>query len=224
MKPIEFHLDRDNQKIDFKTRYLKFRLARIKHQLWLNNRKRDEKILYEEDKKILDQCQDGCTGFFDSAGYYIKDLFPTLDVDVLESNPIVKQFYPACITLARTDLPQLGKKYDNFIITNSRSDHWVTLEGLADYFQIYTQVMKKDCKFFYSFRDTQMLGFNRLKVDMEKFFYDWAISLQDSHGLQLVGHDINFKKKIRSDIGQFDLNENPDTTNGNIKFVFKMLW
>ena len=69
-----------------------------------------------------------------------------------------------------------------------------------------------------------MLGFNRLKVDMEKFFYDWAISLQDSHGLQLVGHDINFKKKIRSDIGQFDLNENPDTTNGNIKFVFKMLW
>jgi len=75
MKPIEFHINQDQQKKDFKTRYLKFRLGRIKHQLWLNNRKADQKVIYEEDKKILDQCQPGVTGFFDSAGYYIKDLF-----------------------------------------------------------------------------------------------------------------------------------------------------
>ena len=54
MKPIEFHLDKKNQKTDFKTRYIKFRLGRIKHQLWLNNRKSEHKVLYEEDKKILD--------------------------------------------------------------------------------------------------------------------------------------------------------------------------
>jgi len=224
MKPIELHINQDQQKKDFKTRYLKFRLGRIKHQLWLNNRKADQKVIYEEDKKILDQCQPGVTGFFDSAGYYIKDLFPKQDIDVIESNPVVKQFYPACINVTRKELPQLGKRYDNFIITNARSDHWVTLEGLADYFKIYTYVMKTGCRFFYSFRDTQMLGFNRLKVDMETLFYDWAKSLYQSHGLELIEHDINFKKKIKKEDKEYDLNENPDTTNGNIKLAFKMKW
>ena len=84
--------------------------------------------------------------------------------------------------------------------------------------------MKKGCRFFYSLRDTQMLGFNRLKVDMETLFYDWAKSLHQSHGLELIDHDINFKKKIKKEDKEYDLNENPDTTNGNIKLAFKMKW
>lgn len=220
MKPIEFHLDKSNQKDDFKTKYLQFRLGRVKHQLWLKNRKAKQKCLYEADKAILDQCQAGTTAIFDSAGYYIKDLFPTHDIDVIESNPVVKKFYPDCLNITRERLVDLGPRYDNFIVTNARSDHWVTMQGLADYFLIYTKVMKQGCKFFYSFRDTQMLGFNRLKVDMENFFLEWANDLQRSHGLELIGHKIDFKKKIRQPDGGYDLGENPDTTNGNIKFMF----
>jgi len=220
MKPIEFHLDKSNQKDDFKTKYLQFRVGRIKHQLWLNNRKSKKKCLYESDKAVLDQCQDGTTGIFNSAGYYIKDLFPEHKIDVIESNPVVKDFYPNCLHLTREQLIDLGPIYDNFIVTNARSDHWVTMQGLSDYFAIYCKVMKDGCRFFYSFRDTQMLGFNRLKVDMEKFFLSWAEGLKESHGLDLVRHDINFKKKIQLADGEYDLTENPDTTNGNIKFVF----
>ena len=197
MKPIEFHLDKKNQKMDFKTRYIKFRLGRIKHQLWLNNRKSEHKVLYEEDKKILDKCQNGTTAIFDSAGYYIKDLFPSHNIDVIESNPVVQAFYPDCIICERKDLVNLDKAYDNFIVTNARSDHWVD-----------------------SFRDTQMLGFNRLKINMEKFFLDWANNLHQTHGLKLIDHNIMFPKKIKYADSGFNLEENPDTTNGNIKFAF----
>jgi len=220
MKPIEFHLDKKNQKTDFKTRYIKFRLGRIKHQLWLNNRKSEHKVLYEEDKKILDKCQNGTTAIFDSAGYYIKDLFPSHNIDVIESNPVVQAFYPDCIICERKDLVNLDKAYDNFIVTNARSDHWVNMDTMGEYFKIYTTVMNKGCRFFYSFRDTQILGFNRLKINMEKFFLDWANNLHQTHGLKLIDHNIMFPKKIKYADSGFNLEENPDTTNGNIKFAF----
>lgn len=220
MKPIEFYITKDIQEKDFKARYLQFRVSRIKHQLWLSNRRSDRKVLYESDKVILDQCQAGTTGIYESAGYYIKDLFPSHDIEVIESNPVVKEFYPSCINLARKDLPVLGKRYDNFIVTNARSDYWVNLDGLAEHIRTYMKVMRKNCRFFYSFRDTQILGFNRLKVDMEELFLYWAKSLKQSHGLELINHDIDFKKKIKQKDGGYDLQENPDTTNGNIKFVF----
>jgi len=218
MKPIEFHI-KTEQKEDFKTDYIHYRLGRIKHELWLMNRKRKEKILYEDDKRILENCKEGRTLFFDSAGYYIKDLYPELEIDVVESRKVVKKFYPNCIFMSRKDLPSIGKKYDNVIITNSRADAWVNLNTLSEYFSIYSCVMNQDCRFFYSFRDTQTLGFNRLKIDMKKFFLDWAKKLIQTHQLKLIYHDIEFPKKISHD-GIYDLTENPDVINGNIKLTF----
>ena len=219
MKPIEYHLFNET-KTDFKTKYLKYRLGRIKHELWLKNRKRSDKIIYKEDDIILKKCKEGKTVIYNSAGYYIKDLFPNSDIDVIESNPIVKTFYPNCLIYERKDIELIGKKYDNFITTNHRGDHWTTPEELTSYFLKYVKIMNIGCHFFYSIRDTQMLGFNRLKVNIEKFFLDWAYSLKDSVGLELQQYNIKFPKKLLRDDGTFDLNENPDTTNGNIKFMF----
>lgn len=218
MKPIEFHIA-EFKKNDFKTNYIRYRVGRIKHELWLMNRKNKEKILYDDDKRILKNCQQGKTLFFDSAGYYIKDLYPKLDIDVVESKEIVKDFYPNCIIMKREDLPLSKKKYDNVVITNSRGDAWVNLDKLSKYFTIYSSVMNHGCKFFYSFRDTQTLGFNRLKVDMENYFLDWAKSLISTHQLALIDHDIQFPKKVNLN-GRYDLTENPDVINGNIKLSF----
>lgn len=80
--------------------------------------------------------------------------------------------------------------------------------------------MNPGCRFFYSFRDTQIVGFNRLTVNMEEYFLDWAKDLERTHDLKLVWHDINFKKKLPDINGYYDQLENPDTTNGNLKFWF----
>jgi hypothetical protein len=55
---------------------------------------------------------------------------------------------------------------------------------------------------------------------MEMFFLDWAKRLESECGLELVWHDINFKKKVPDGNGYYDMLENPDTTNGNLKFWF----
>ena len=39
-------------------------------------------------------------------------------------------------------------------------------------------------------------------------------------GLTLVWHDIQFAKKEKDPVGNYDGLENPDTTNGNLKFWF----
>ena len=71
---------------------------------------------------------------------------------------------------------------------------------------------------FYSFRDTQ-IHINRLTTDMESLFLTWAQGLE-SIGLQLVWHSIDFDCKVPDQNGYYDQLENPDTTNGNLKFWF----
>ena len=55
---------------------------------------------------------------------------------------------------------------------------------------------------------------------MEKLFLNWAQSLKDICGLELVWHSIDFRKKQPDNNGFYDQLENPDTTNGNLKFWF----
>lgn len=221
MKPVEY-LDKVNYKQDFKTSYVVYRLGRIKHELWLKNRKTETKVLYNEDSKILDKCKQGKTCILYSAGYYIKDLFPDADIDVIEKHTIVKDFYPQVIICQRHELDKINKKYDNVIVTNNRNDHWTDLNGLKEYFLEYKKIMSKDCNFFYSLRDTQMLGFNRLKINMKQMFLDWAKSMYE-HGFELLEYDIQFPEKKLKPNGEFNLEENPDTTNGNVKFLFRII-
>jgi hypothetical protein len=54
---------------------------------------------------------------------------------------------------------------------------------------------------------------------MELMFLNWAQSLE-SMGLQLVWHNIGFDRKLPDQNGYYDQLENPDTTNGNLKFWF----
>jgi hypothetical protein len=54
---------------------------------------------------------------------------------------------------------------------------------------------------------------------MEKYFLDWAQSLTNI-GLELVWNSIDFTRKVPDQHGYYDQLENPDTTNGNLKFWF----
>jgi hypothetical protein len=207
-----------DHKTDFKTRYIKYRAGRLKHQYWLWNRKFQNKIVDEYDACILKNCQAGKTAFFASAGYYLKDIWP--DIDSIEMHPVVSEFYPNIIfTKSRQELSQaVPCHYDNFAVVNNRADHWVDINGLTDHVRNYTSVMNPGCRFFYSFRDTQ-IHVNRLTIDLEQHFLNWAHSLQ-SLDFDLVWHSINFKRKVPDQNGYYDQLENPDTTNGNLKFWF----
>jgi len=220
MKIIEHFINND-QKEDLRTEYLRFRTRNPKHGLWLINRKRQKKVVYDDDARILTKCKEGKTAIYNSCGYYLKDVFPEIDIDVIGSESIVKTFYKDCVIASRNNLATVGKKYDNLIITNFRGDLWTTTSGLETHFEKYKVLMNSGCYFFYSFRDTQLLGFNRLKTDMEKYFLDWAKSLEQKLNLKLLSHTIAFPKKKRKADGNFDLNENPDTINGNIKLLFE---
>lgn len=94
-------------------------------------------------------------------------------------HPVVKTFYDDVkIVPLRKDLEiEIGKKADNFAVVNNRADHWVTLAGLSEHIRNYTHAMNKGCRLFYSFRDTQII-FNRLIVNIEDMFVDWALSLE----------------------------------------------
>ena len=78
--------------------------------------------------------------------------------------------------------------------------------------------MNEGGRLFFSYRDTQ-IQYNRLTVDHYQYFLNWAQSLH-SIGLTLVWHDIQFRKKETDGNGNYDGLENPDTTNGNLKFWF----
>lgn len=207
-------------KTDWKTQYIRYRLGRLKHQYWLWNRKNPTQALVDEyDYSILKNCQPGHTVFFASAGYYLKDIWP--EIDVVEMHPVVQTFYPD-IYLCQ-DRSQLSNilpwKVDNFAMVNNRGDIWTELENMTEYCKYYTQAMNNGCRFFYSFRDTQIVGVNRLTTDMEKYFLDWAQSLTNI-GLELVWHSIDFTRKVPDQNGYYNQLENPDTTNGNLKFWF----
>jgi hypothetical protein len=219
-KIIEFY-NQSNIKTDWKTQYIRYRIGRLKHQYWLINRKNlGRAIIDTYDYSITQNCQPGNTVFFASAGYYIKDIFP--EVYVVEMHPVVKTFYPdSYICTDRSDLKNiLPVMADNFAVVNNRGDIWTEIENITQHCINYTKVMNPGCRFFYSFRDTQVVGVNRLTTNQEQFFYDWAKTLEKICDLKLVWHDINFQKKLADDNGHYNQLENPDTTNGNLKFWF----
>jgi hypothetical protein len=216
-KLIEF-FDQQPIKSDWKTQYIRYRLGRLKHQYWLWNRKNPDRALIDEyDYAILRNCQPGRTVFFSSAGYYLKDIWP--EIESVEIYPVVKTFYPGVhLCLRREQLKTLPWRADNFAVVNNRADHWVTVDGLTAHLEHYCQLMNPGCRVFYSFRDTQ-IHVNRLTTDMEALFLSWAQGLE-SIGLQLVWHSVNFDRKVPDQHGYYDQLENPDTTNGNLKFWF----
>ena len=209
-------------KQDWKTQYLKFRTGRLKHQYWLKNRKnKNVAIIDEYDNKVIKNCKAGDTVIYGSAGYYLKDIFTDMSIHVIESHEVVKTFYnDVYIIKDRKKLSTLFPNYaDNFAVINNRSDHWVTKDGLTEHVNNYSKIFNKGCRFFYSIRDTQ-IQFNRLTNDIEDYFLTWATSLQHSHDLSIVWHEILLPRRKPSGDGSYDLSENPDTTNGNIKFWF----
>jgi hypothetical protein len=218
-KIIEF-FEQSSIKTDWKTQYIRYRLGRLKHQYWLWNRKKQDHVLVDEyDQLIIDNCRPGRSVFFASSGYYLKDIYE--GIDVIEMHPIVKNFYPDVYICE--DRSKINKDYpykaDNFAVVNNRGEHWVTINGLTDHFKNYAKIMNPGCRVFYSFRDTQ-IHVNRLTIDMEQHFLSWAKDLEKTHDLKLVWYDINFKKKLPDLNGYYDQLENPDTTNGNLKFWF----
>jgi hypothetical protein len=217
-KLIEF-FDQQLIKKDWRTQYLRYRLGRLKHQYWLMNRKHPNRAVIDSyDYSILQNCQPGTTVFFSSAGYYIQDIFP--EVKVVEQHPVVKTFCPnVYICEDRNNLVDLPFCADNFAVVNNRSEMWTTVDGLTNHMTNYIKIMNPGCRVFYSFRDTQM-HVNRLTTDMEALFLDWATSLEATHNLKLAWYDIDFEKKLPDQNGFYNLLENPDTTNGNLKFWF----
>jgi len=205
-----------------KIQYIRYRMGRLKHQLWLRNRKNKKEILIDtHDKFIIDNLNTGKTCIFGSAGYYLEDLIK--DLTVVEQWPIVKRFYPkAQIIQDRADIAKLnGKIFDNFVVVNNRGDIWCELSEVEDHISKYVQAMKIGCLFFYSFRDTQIVNWNRLKIDHKEYFFNFAKHIEKKYSLNLIWHDIKFAKKNKDEDGNYDILENPDTTNGNIKYLFE---
>lgn len=206
-------------KTDWRTQYIKYRAGRLKHQLWLRNRKNpNDAVVDSYDYRILQNCQPGTTAFYGSAGHYLRDIFPT--IETIEMYPVVKTFYPDVhICTDRSKLAEvIPFRCDNFAVVNNRADHWVTPDGLTTHFVNYAGIMNPGCRVFYSFRDTQ-IQINRLIGSMTETFLEWAHGLSEI-GFTLVWHDINFKPKQPDANGYYDQLENPDTTNGNLKFWF----
>lgn len=208
----------NEHKSDFRTRYIKYRSGRLKHQYWLWNRKRPTKVVDSYDAAILEQCKPGKIAFFSSSGYYLKDIWP--EIDSIELYSVVSEFCKNVITVSsRKDLhTQVTHKYDNFAVVNNRSDHWVTVDGLTEHLLDYSSILNDGARVFYSFRDTQIL-YNRLTVNAPDYFLNWAISLE-KYGYRLVWSDIRFEEKIKEH-DTYSPMENPDTTNGNLKFWFE---
>jgi hypothetical protein len=206
-------------KTDWRTQYRRYRAGRLKHQYWLWNRKSDRARVDEYDYKILKNCKEGHTVFFSSAAYYLKDLWP--EITVVEQFPIVKTFYPDVIICKdRTLLKDLVPvNADNFAVINNRAEMWTDIAGLSNHLANYTKIMNPGCRVFYTFRDTQMYV-NRLTVDIHNHFLSWARSLEKTHNLTLVDHSIDFKKNDPDANGNYNTLENPDTSNGNLKFWF----
>lgn len=202
----------------FRTRYMQYRGGRLKHQYWMWNRKRQSKIIDSYDAEILKNTKPGKTAFFCSSGYYLKEIWP--EIDSIELHSVIKEFYPTVhLVSSRNTLSQeISTRYDNFAVVNNRGDHWTNLDGLTEQLIQYTSIMNAGGRLFYSFRDTQ-IQINRLTTNLEEQFLAWANSLS-SIGLSLVWFDIAFPKKLPYSNNQYDLSENPDTTNGNLKFWF----
>jgi len=219
----EFPIKSFSKKQSFKKQYIKYRVGRIKHELWLKNRKAFDNILVEKyDWFIINNLKPGKTCFFCSAGYYLEKLVDNLVV--IENSEIVKHFYPnAFIINDRTKLSEkFNNTFDNFVVNNNRGDHWGDgIESIKNYIGEYTACLKSGGLLFYSFRDTQIPNWNRLTKDHYDYFYNFAKTLKKQYDLNLIWHDIKFAEKVKDASGNYDMLENPDTSNGNIKFVFQ---
>lgn len=214
-----------NQKKEklLKQQYIKYRTGRIKHELWLKNRKLTNDVFVEKyDWFIINNLKPGNTCFFCSAGYYVDKLIDNLTV--VENSEIVKHFYPDAFVI--NDRNYLSNKFkntfDNFVVNNNRGDHWGNgIESISEYIGNYTDCLKFGGLLFYSFRDTQIPNWNRLTENHYDYFFGFAKSLEKKYNLNLIWHDIKFAKKIKDGLGKYDMLENPDTTNGNIKLIFQ---
>ena len=205
-----------------KHNYIRYRMGRLKHQLWLKNRKDKNQITIDtHDNFIVKNLRAGKTCIFGSAGYYLEDLIK--DLTVVEQWPIVKKFYPnAVIVKDRLEISKtFGRYFDNFVVVNNRGDIWCELSMVEEHISKYVQAMKPGCLFFYSFRDTQIVNWNRLTTDHYEYFYNFGKMIEKKYNLNMLWHDIKFAKKEKNPLGEYDFLENPDTTNGNVKFVFQ---
>lgn len=218
MQKIIESFDHATMLADWKTQYRRYRTGRLKHQYWLENRKSNTALVDDYDYDILKNCKPGHTVFFSSAGYYLKDIWP--EITVVEMFPVVQTFYPNSIYVSdRSELVDKVQPVDNFACVNNRAEMWCTVDGLTDHFKEYIKIFRPGCRVFYSFRDTQM-WVNRLKVDIEDHFLSWAHSLEKLD-LRLVWHDIQIPRKQPDGNGCYNTLENPDTSNGNLKFWFE---
>jgi len=214
MKIVKHYKELTPKTIDKKTAYLRYRVSKIKHELWLKSRKSNKVYLTSYDNYILGKLQPGATAIFGSAGYFLEDCVE--DLTVIESQEIVKSFYPKAVIVK--DRQEIGtlfpNKFNNFIVTNNRSDLWVDTNGLCSYIEQYKKSMQQDCLFFYSLRDTQFTPWNRLKINHYEMFVGVAKEIEK----------LGFKcLESQMDFADGDGNENPDTTNGNIKYLFKCI-
>lgn len=214
MKIVKHYKELTPKTIDKKTAYLRYRVGKIKHELWLKSRKSNKVYLTLYDNYILGKLQPGATAIFGSAGYFLEDCVE--DLTVIESQEIVKSFYPKAVIVK--DRQEIGtlfpNKFNNFIVTNNRSDLWVDTNGLCSYIEQYKKSMQQDCLFFYSLRDTQFTPWNRLKINHYEMFVGVAKEIEK----------LGFKcLESQMDFADGDGNENPDTTNGNIKYLFKCI-
>ena len=101
-------------------------------------------------------------------------------------------------------------------MVNNRADQWYDEHERDTLLDHYVAMMNPGCRFFYSFRDTQIPKLNRMTVDLELYWHSWAKRLAQSHQLNLCWCQIDFPPRGSDESGL----ENPDTTNGNLKFVF----
>lgn len=227
MKLIETFSDYNmlsDKKAINKHNYIRYRLGRLKHNLWLKTRKSKDKVYIDSyDNFIIQNLKPGNTCYFGSAGYYVEDLVSNLTV--IEQWPVVKAFYPSAVIIEnRTEISdQFPNYFDNFVVVNNRGDHWANgLESIKEYFDSYTKSLRIGGLIFYSFRDTQIPNWNRLKINHRDYFYNFAKDLEQTYNLNLLWHDIKFANKEKDGEGNYDILENPDTTNGNIKFIFQL--
>lgn len=227
MKLIEHFSDFDQvsneQSID-KHNYIRYRLGRIRHAYWLKNRKRTDNFVIDEyDWFIINNLRPGKTCYYGSAGYYLDQVIKNLTV--IEHRNIVGHFYPKAHIMY--DRAEIGKKFpkqfDNFVVINNRNDHWGNgIATLKDHIGNYVKAIAPNGLLFYSFRDTQIPCWNRLTVDHYEYFYNFAKDLEKSFNMNLLWYDIKFAKKEKDYYGRYDMLENPDTSNGNIKFIFQL--
>jgi len=237
MKLIEHFLDYEMSTVDNtivnKHNYLRYRLGRLKHDFWLKSRKSKDKIYIDAyDNFILKNLKPGKTCYFGSAGYYLDGVIDNLTV--IEQSPIVKAFYPEAVIVKNRNeiVDHFPNAFDNFAVVNNRSDIMTSLydspnagfdlnkPSVEDHVRHYVKSMKDGCIFFYSFRDTQIVNWNRISINHYDYFYNFALYLK-KYELNLLWHDIKFAKKHKQPDGSYDIMENPDTLNGNLKFIFQ---